>query len=448
MYKVSRYNHFQPWANGYHIAYNARTGAVALMTDENFACYREIVAKLSNGSAPEFTAQENELLKQLEYGKFVHPDYYDELEELKFIHRASRFEESSLGLVIAPTMACNMACSYCYEENKQGRMSPSTIESIIQFVEKRAGGLKSLTVSWYGGEPLLAMDIIEDLTETFLDICEEHGIDYSASMISNGYLLNKENADRLKDLKVRTVQVTLDGPSHVHNRKRPLKNGKESFATILENIAYASTVTNVSIRVNIDKSFTGEMITDLLEELKPVGIEQRVGINFGKIEPATSACTSISENCYDTGDFSRVEQSYYRLLFDHGFLVGKLPMPMAVVCMSQVVNSFLIDHEGYLYRCFNFVGDREKAMGNIRNQLDYNQPAFTNLFRFDPFEDETCRECNILPVCLGGCPARRERVATSEQVCDTWKHNLEPMLEIIALARQQQAQNATKEQQS
>ena len=115
--------------------------------------------------------------------------------------------------------------------------------------------------------------------------------------------------------------------------------------------------------------------------------------------------------------------------------------------MSQNINAFLIDHEGYLYRCFNYVGDQSKSMGNIRNEIDYNQPAFTSLFNFDPFDDETCRNCSILPVCLGGCPARRSRSGVAhEQVCDTWKHNLKPMLEIIAMARQQQAQYATKEQ--
>jgi uncharacterized protein len=447
MYKISRYNHFQPWSDGYHLAFNAVSGAVALMTAENYALYKDLARRLTDGSNQVFSPQEQELLNQLKYGKFIHPDYYDELEELKFMHRSSRFERTALGLVLAPTMACNMACVYCFEGNKKGIMSAGVIENLIKFVENQARHLRELNVSWYGGEPLLAMGVIEDLTETFLDMGQEHDFDYTASMISNGYLLTKENVDRLRKLKVETVQVTLDGPSHVHNRKRPLKNGKESFHTIVENAAYASTKMQVSIRVNIDRSFTEDMIVQLLEELKPAGLRQRVGINFGRIEAATSACASISDDCLGTSDFSEVEKAYYRLLFEHGFMVGKLPQPTATVCMSQLTNSFLIDHEGRHYRCFNYVGDESKAAGNIKDAIDYNNPRFTDLFAFDPFEDEMCRNCNILPICMGGCPARRfEGKVNKEELCDSWKHNLKPMLETIALARQQQMQSATKEQ--
>ena len=272
---------------------------------------------------------------------------------------------------------------------------------------------------------------------------EEYKHRYSASLITNGYLLTPETTDRLLDLKVTTAQVTLDGPSRIHNRKRPLKNGKDSFATIVENVRNACGQMTISIRVNVDKHTTDDVIVELLEELDQAGLRERVGLNFGKIEASTSACANISEDCMDTTEFSRKEVLYYRLLFEHGFLVGKLPLPSATSCMAQLSSSFLVDHEGYIYRCFNYVGDQSKAMGNIKDKIDYNHPRFWDLFRFDPFEDDMCRECHLLPICLGGCPARRfEQRVKREDLCDSWKHNLQPMLEIIARSRQQQMQVA------
>ncbi len=443
MPKVSRYNHFQPWGDAGHIAYNARSGAVALMTPDDYATYERIAEAITSDRDLQFSPAEQELLEQLQYGGFVCPDDRDEREALKFLHNMARYEQASLGLVVAPTLACNMACDYCYEANKKGRMSAGLVGAIAEFVEKRAAGLELLDVGWYGGEPLLAMDIVEDLTKAMRDLGEEYRFSYTSSMVSNGYLLTRETVDRLLDLRISSVQVTLDGPARIHDAKRPLKDGRGSFDTIIENIAYAAGKMGVGIRVNVDKSFSGEVIREMLEELRAAGLRDRVGIYFGQLEPHATVCSNIAEACYGTADFSRVETEYHRLLLEGGFAIQKIPSPTSTVCLAQNVSAFLVDPGGYLYKCFNFVGDPSKSFGTIREAIDYQDPNFTSLFAFDPFEDEACRECDILPLCMGGCPARRAVAGLAAgELCDGWKHNLRPMLELIARSKQLRASSA------
>ncbi|MBK7141740.1 MAG: SPASM domain-containing protein [bacterium] len=443
MPKLSRYNQFYPWRDGHYLAFNARSGAVALMTGENYARFEELGSKLATDAIDGLSSEEQALLKQLEYGNFVHADSFDEIEHLKFDHRRLRFDEASLGLVIAPTMACNMACKYCFEENKKGRMSPQVVASLLSFVEKKAPRLTSVDVSWYGGEPLLALDVIEDITVALLEMGKVHNFKYTASMISNGYLLTNDVVDRLIKLKVSSIQVTLDGPARLHNDKRPLKNGKESFDVILQNLLYASTKMGIGVRVNVDKSFQIEMVAELLDQLEEAGLRDRVGVYFGLIEAATTACSNITESCYEMTDFSQIEIDYYALLLQRGFRIEKLPSPSPTFCMAQLVNSFLIDPDGDCYRCFNYVGDKSRASGNVKDPINFDHPNFLKLFQFDPFEDETCLSCNILPVCMGSCPARRaDRGLTKDKICESWKYNLQPMLEIIAWSRQQAHQKA------
>ncbi len=443
MPKVSRYNHFQPWRDGYLIAYNARSGAVAAMTEKNYSTYQRLVEKLAVSPTPQLDADEQELLKQLEHGRFVYPDDGHEYEAIKFQHNSARYDASSIGFVIAPTMACNMACPYCYEGNKKGRMSDPLIERMIEVVEKQASGLKRVDIGWYGGEPLLAMDIIEKLTGAWLDLGEKRDFEYGASIVTNGYLLTSQTVDRLRELKVTMAQVTLDGPARIHNQKRPLRNGRDSFDTIMENLKHAVTKMGVSVRVNIDRSFTREIVEELLDELEAAGLRQRVGVYFGQLEASSTVCANIADNCYDTADFSAVETEYYRLLLDKGFFIQKLPSPMSTYCMAQNVSSLLVDPDGDLYRCYNHVGDKSRSHGNIADPINYQHPNFLRLFGFNPFEDDTCRTCELLPICMGGCPSRRaDRDLQSPQLCDTWKHNLQPMLEIIARSRWQQAQAA------
>jgi len=438
---LSRYNHLQPWTDGYYIAYNAGSGALALMTADNRVVYDALAAKLAASPKAPLTDKETELLTQLKYGRFAFDDDVDERTAMQFRHNLDRYDQTTLGLTIAPTLACNMACPYCYESNKQGRMSAETVEALIAYVEKRAPGLQGISVTWYGGEPLLALDIVEDLSTSFMDIGKETKTGYAASIISNGYLLTPETVDKLIQWQVGSVQVTVDGPARLHNVKRPLKNGRDSFDPILANLAYAVTKMKVSVRVNIDKTYDRDVIVELLGELKAAGLHDKIGLYFGQIEPSAQVCANIVESCFETADFSRVETEYFRLLLEHGFRGDKLPAPSSTFCMAQMVNSFLVDPQGELYRCFNHVGNAAKSMGNIRNEINYSHPNFRRLFAFDPFQDPRCFACNLLPVCMGGCPSRRtERDLSVEQLCESWKHNLQPMLEIIARSRQAEQQ--------
>ncbi|MCX6834015.1 MAG: SPASM domain-containing protein [candidate division Zixibacteria bacterium] len=446
MFALSRYNYFGPWRDGYHLAYNARSGAVALLNEENFALLQVLMGKIKQRQTDRLSAEEQQLLQQLQYGKFVHSSDQPETDVLRFESQRARYDQSSLGLVIAPTMACNMACVYCYESSRIGRMTSETMDAVVGYIEKQAKGLKDLSLSWYGGEPLLAMDVIQALTNRVLQIAELHGIKYSSMVITNGYLLDQPTVDRLRNLKVYSAQVTLDGPAAIHNRKRPLVNGRPSFDTIVQNLVYATTRIGIGIRVNIDKEFTRETVTQLLDELETAGLRDRLSVHFALMEPATSACSNISESCYDTAGFSSVETEFYGMLLERGFRVEKLPAPAFAACMAQLINAYVVDPDGDLFRCFNYIGDKSRACGNVSRPTDYHHPEFLRLFAFDPFTNDKCRECQVLPLCMGACPSRRlDRDLTADQMCESWRYNLEPMLDLIARSRWQQMQTVNQE---
>jgi len=386
------------------------------------------------------------LLKQLQYGKFVHTVEPSEIDVLKFESQRARYDMASLGLVIAPTMACNMACTYCYESSRGGRMTATAMDSIAQLIDKQARSLKDLSITWYGGEPLLAMDVIEELTSRIFPLIDQNGIKYTSIIVTNGYMLDQPTVDRLRRLRVSSAQVTLDGPASIHNRKRPLVNGRPSFDTIVQNLKYATGQLGIGIRVNVDKEFTRDTVNQLLDELEAAGLRDRLSVHFALMEPATAVCSNISENCYDTVGFSSVETEFYGLLLERGFRVDKLPSPMTVACMAQLVNAYVVDPDGDLYRCWNYIGDKSHTCGNIAQELNPRHPEFMRLFSFDPFENHKCRECNVLPLCQGACPSRRfDRNVTADQQCESWRYNLEPMLDLIAWSRWRQMQQVNQE---
>ena len=114
----------------------------------------------------------------------------------------------------------------------------STVNNIKKFVSNELHKHSKLTVAWFGGEPLLAMDIIEDLSLYFLDICAKLKKPYFSMMTTNGYLLTPKNIDKLKKCHITGYQITLDGLSNTHNRQRVGINGNGTWEQIISNLIY------------------------------------------------------------------------------------------------------------------------------------------------------------------------------------------------------------------
>lgn len=139
---------------------NARSGAVLGLNHEYTDKLRRIEGGDFDGAA--------DLVEGLKQGEMLVDDDRDEYKEMLLLSRMARFSTSTMGLTIAPTLGCNFCCPYCYEKGQaHTTMTDEVADDLISFVRERAAGLSQLTVSWYGGEPLLRLDRIKSLTEGF-----------------------------------------------------------------------------------------------------------------------------------------------------------------------------------------------------------------------------------------------------------------------------------------
>jgi len=233
-YKPSKYNFFFDAEDGTHLAFNAISNGFAKIEKEAMSQIYRILKLLKKRKAGKNVDRKlwNDLLK----GKFIIREEDDELSLLKVINRISRFSTNSLSLAIAPTLECNFRCEYCYAEKRRGFMEEKIQSSLLHFIEKKAKVIKQLNIGWIGGEPLLAIDIIESLSSHFIDICRRQGVNYFGSLVTNGYLLTEAVVERLLKAKISSIQITLDGPQEVHDNRRPLVTGNGTFKVIIENL--------------------------------------------------------------------------------------------------------------------------------------------------------------------------------------------------------------------
>ena len=98
---------------------------------------------------------------------------HDEREALYAAGRMATAFGRTVSLTIAPTMGCNFDCPYCFEQHRAGKMSPKVQEDVVALVGHmlKASGAETLDVTWFGGEPLLAVDIVEALSEKCILQC-------------------------------------------------------------------------------------------------------------------------------------------------------------------------------------------------------------------------------------------------------------------------------------
>ena len=158
------------------IAFNCKTGGLALMEEGKYQDYQYLVSHLDEIESLSQKEEYGELISKLKMGHFLLDDQVDEIAQLELKNRLARFDTSVLGLIVAPTLACNFKCEYCFEEVKKGHMSPETVDALVSFVREKAQALKTFSCTWYGGEPLLRMDLIEKLSAAFIDICRDQNM--------------------------------------------------------------------------------------------------------------------------------------------------------------------------------------------------------------------------------------------------------------------------------
>jgi len=92
--------------------------------------------------------------------------------------------------------------------------------------------LRIISVAWFGVEPQLAFNIIKNMSEKIIKMCEKNEIVYESIIVTNGYNLTRKIDKELSNLKISSGQIILDGPRDIHDKRRPLKSGQKSISLI------------------------------------------------------------------------------------------------------------------------------------------------------------------------------------------------------------------------
>jgi uncharacterized protein len=363
------------------------------------------------------------VLGELATGLMLLPDDADEVEMLRRRRGITDRDRRRLGLTLVPSSGCNFDCPYCFEDKPKQRMAEPVAAAIQRLVAARLPDLDAFSVTWYGGEPLLGRTELLALSSALRDLCAAGGVQYAASIVTNGYLLTRTTAERLRAAGIGAAQVTLDGPADVHNCRRPLVSGRGTFDRIVANVVSAVDVLAVSVRVNIDVT-NADRYEELLVELADRGLAGRIQVYPAQVvaTAASSAAPSASygSGCFTSREFSDVELRLQALTAAYGFGAPGLPRPVASPCTAVRPDEIVVGSSGELYKCWESVGNPDEVIGHIGSYPEVNERV-RKWIDYDPFTDTDCRRCIALPVCMGGCAAHALDPDQHENRCGSFR---------------------------
>lgn len=342
----------------------------------------------------------------------------------------NRYNSSDMALTILPTRGCNFGCIYCYEQDRPNvLMNEQTEKAIVKFVCSNSN-LKRLSVVWYGGEPLLNFDSMVRLTKMFKQL----NIEYSAKIVSNGYLLTKEKADLMKDLAIRNIQITFDGSEEIHNQRRFLLGGQPTYRKIMDNLKYLLSINKeitIDIRTNIDRRNKDDY-NKFYQDFKSEINDKRVTMYPGFVSDLLSSeCVSPEFNISEGG----YKAQFVLDIFDkYGIEIKSfLPKYRRHSCVASKYFAFVIGPEGELYKCWRMVGNQKEAIGNV-NDGSFDMVKFSKyLIGADYTLDSKCLRCEFITLCGGGCPLVRMRnkyEKISLNHCCPEKTHMEQLMEL------------------
>lgn len=397
--------------------YNSFTGALIKINGS----YRKEIQNKNINFMKELSISEIEFLKK--NGIIIE----DSIDELKLIKKKIEFitqNTKEISLVIAPTLDCNFNCYYCFEEHTKGKMTKETSNNLFNFIiSKIKKGIKVIKIVWYGGEPLLEIDFIINFTKKIMKICNEYNVSFFSGMITNGFLLTEKTCRILKELVFNTIQVTLDGEPSIHNKRRTLKNSTfGTFDIILNNLKVAKRIgLKINIRINIDsQNFkSSETLLKILKEndLNTFKIDLGYIENFNFLN-----CLGVVEK----ERFYSYKLKFNELLKKYGFKNLELyPKQQALFCGVYSSSNFVVNWNGDIFKCWSDIGNKDYRIGNINDEFSF----LLQNERYDIqeiFKGE-CLNCNILPICAGGCP--HLFLKEQNRNCSIYKFKLKEILE-------------------
>lgn len=392
-YKKSRYNYFVPYEDNQTIVYNFYSNYTSLFDEDTLKRYNEDLLT---------DEEQEELYKR---GFLIDSDR-DELKEIIDRRRQENLNSKQKLYRIWTTSGCNARCFYCFEKGvKVETMTDERCDKVIEYIKGTINDGDTITIEWFGGEPLLNTYAIDKITAAIKEECKKKNAKYTSLFISNGSLITPEIINKMEnEWNTRNIQITLDGSENTYNKIKDYYNPeKHNFKNVLDNIMLLK---NTKIKVAIRLNYTEDNYEDILDVIRIIGPKLQDANNvIAYVYPIWS---TLNENENDKF-ISNVEADKNILNIFKEIVKYKLNTIKKLIrinrkltsCKSCNMYSHTILPTGDISKCSESFN---RLYGNVTDGIT-DKEGYAYWSNRDI--DQECKDCVFMPICQGGCEASR-----------------------------------------
>lgn len=338
-------------------------------------------------------------------------------------------------LSLAVSQKCNLACTYCYAgggsfgepaRNMPFEVAAAAVERL--FADVSPG--EKVNLSFIGGEPLVNREVLRAATEAAVTKARLSGVRLGLAVTTNATLLAPDDGDFFERHGF-SVTVSLDGIGNSHDQLRPFKDGRGSFATILDRarpLLASQRKMQVSARVTVTPR--NIRLRETLDQLiafgfHSVGFSPMLSSPTGNDEMHSAGLNAMLEQMIECGHRT-----------EHAVVAGRrYPFSNLVTALEQLhrgthrpypcgagAGYFGVSADGHLSACHRFVNDPAGAMGDLDLGVDHDLQSRW-LSQRHVHSQLPCRDCWARYLCGGGC--HHEVIHRGRPACDYirgWLH--------------------------
>jgi len=400
---VKDYPHLNDW-----LLFNTRTQALIKIDQE----FKQKLDRFGAADTGETGILPSESVAALRESGIVVEDDKEEDAKLDDFFKQIKYDPAGLPLevTILTTFSCNFKCVYCFEESVKDEvfLDKDTSGRIVQWLIKKAEakGYKRIFLVFYGGEPLLNVKPIYDISWQMREWAQQKGVEFGFGIITNGSLVNPDLIDKFLTVGLKDIRISIDGFREAHNKKRPFCDGRPTFDVVINNIKSVIDKVPVGIAGNFD-SENFDSILPLLDYLEEQGLLCKLkGIDFApltprlgpKADPGAMELGKCMSHVGKNGLFKEV-LAIKKELIRRGLPVST-GLAINACSLTMDDGGITIHPKGALYKCNALVGYPEFSVGNVASD-EFNSKCgeFLNADAWNKCEPD----CPYIPMCQGGC---------------------------------------------
>jgi len=385
-----------------------------------------VIANILSGHADIINEAEWQMLQDgrknfpdsfVEKGYVIDPVKEQQRFQMAYIDFLQQRDQEEVQVFFVPTYLCNFNCAYCYQApylSAPERLTREVIDAFFSYLDRHMHPRRHY-ITLFGGEPLLPGQAYRESIAYFLKQVKMRDLDLA--VVTNGYHI-PEYLDLLSEVRIREIQVTLDGTAEVHDQRRRHKQEGNSFQRI---VAAIDDVMDAGMPVNLRMVVDKENIWNL-PELARFAIDRgwtesplfktQLGRNY-ELHHCHSGTSKLYSRLSLYQDLYKLLQQHPEIMAFHkpAFSIarflkdnGRLPDPLFDACPA-CKGEWAFDYQGKIYSCTATVGKPGEELGTFHPDISHRDERIRTWQKRDVRAIEACRDCNLQLACGGGCGA-------------------------------------------